>query len=164
MKKSELRQLIKEEISSVLKESKFKKYIPTSESFLNEGEKEKAIYVWWRLHSRDNRNVDSCSVTFHNKLEYNSAIARSVEQHHPDLFELVGGTYRRTSLALDLGVISPSDSFSLTCGLPKKISSFLQFWEDAGYKMVYDEPTSDEEIFEDFIKNNGLKKFTKQRI
>jgi len=36
MKKSELRQLIKEEISSVLKESKFKKYIPTSESFLNE--------------------------------------------------------------------------------------------------------------------------------
>jgi hypothetical protein len=37
MKKSELRQLIREEISSVLKESKFKKHIHSFESFLNEG-------------------------------------------------------------------------------------------------------------------------------
>jgi hypothetical protein len=40
MKLNQLRQLIKEEISSVLKESKFKKHIPTSESFLNESKDE----------------------------------------------------------------------------------------------------------------------------
>jgi hypothetical protein len=87
-----------------------------------------------------------------------------MELHHPKLFTLDSGRFRRSQLALDLGVIPPSDSFSLTCGSEKKIKDFLQFWEDEGYIMVYDEPSSNEELFEDYIKKNSLAKFAKERL
>jgi hypothetical protein len=140
------------------------KYVKTFESFLNEATENKAKYVWWQLYSRDNRKVESCSVTFHNKLEYNSSISRPMELHHPKLFTDESGKFQRSKLALDLGAIPPSDSFSLTCGLVKKIPDFLQFWEDEGYIMVYDEPSMNEEMFEDYIKREGLAKFAKERI
>ena len=82
----------------------------------------------------------------------------------PKLFSLDGNRYQRTPLALELGVIPPSDSFSLTCGLEKKIKDFLQFWEDEDYIMVYDEPSINEELFEDYIKKNNLTKFAKERL
>ena len=140
------------------------KFIKTYESFLNEGTDKPAKYVWWQLYSRDNRKVENCSVTFHNELKYNSSIPWPMELHHPKLFSLDGNRYQRTPLALELGVIPPSDSFSLTCGLEKKIKDFLQFWEDEDYIMVYDEPSINEELFEDYIKKNNLTKFAKERL
>lgn len=137
-------------------------HIHTFESFLFEAN---AKYVFWNLYSRDNRNVEGCAVTFHNKLDYHTEIARAAEQHHPKLFTAEGGKYVRTKLALDLGVIPPSDSYSLSCGIKKSIKNFLQFWEDEGYNMVYINKFDDnEELFNDYIKNNGLTKFTKETI
>lgn len=140
------------------------KRLLTFEDFLNEGAESKAKYVWWQLYSRDNRKVENCSVTFHNELKYHSSIPWAMELHHPKLFTLENNRYQRTKLALDLGVIPPSDSFSLTCGLEKSISKFLKFWEDEGYSMVYDESSNNEALFEDYIKRKGLSKFAKQRI
>jgi hypothetical protein len=87
-----------------------------------------------------------------------------MELQHPKLFTEESGRFQRSQLALDLGVIPPSDSFSLTCGLEKKIKDFLQFWENEDYVMVYDEPGMNEELFEDYIKKNNLTKFGKERI
>jgi hypothetical protein len=140
------------------------KKLLTYDEFLNESKTNKAKYVWWSLYSRDNRKIESCSVTFHNELKYNSSIPWPMELHHPKLFILENGRYQRSKLALDLGVIPPSDSFSLKCGLVKKIPDFLQFWGDEGYIMVYDEPLMNEEMFEDYIKREGLTKFAKERI
>ena len=136
----------------------------TYESFLNEGTDKPAKYVWWKLYSRDNRKVENCSVTFHNEMKYHSSIPRPMELQHPKLFTEESGRFQRSQLALDLGVIPPSDSFSLTCGLEKKIKDFLQFWENEDYVMVYDEPGMNEELFEDYIKKNNLTKFGKERI
>jgi len=137
------------------------KHIKTFESFLFEST---AKYVFWDLYSRDNKKVESCSVTFHNKLEFHSDISNAMEQHHPKLFTLESGRYVRTKLATDLGVIPPSDSYSLRCGIEKSIKDFLQFWEDEGYSLVYNESTNNEELFENYIKKSGLAKFTKERI
>ena len=137
------------------------KYFKTYEDFLFEAT---AKYVFWDLYSRDNKKVESCSVTFHNKLEYHSDISMAMEQHHPRLFSLESGRYVRTKLATDLGVIPPSDSYSLRCGVEKSIKDFLQFWEDEGYVVVYNEPTNNEDLFEDYIKKTRLSKFAKERI
>lgn len=137
------------------------KYVKTYESFLFEAT---AKYVFWDLYSRDNKKVESCSVTFHNKLEFHSEISSAIEQHHPKLFSLESTRYVRTKLATDLGVIPPSDSYSLRCAIEKSIKDFLQFWEDEGYSLVYNEPTDNEEVFGNYIKKSGLTKFTKERI
>lgn len=140
------------------------KFVKTYEKFLNEAEQLPVKYVVWDLYSRDNKKVEQCSVTFTNKIEYHAQLPRTMEQHHPKLFEIKGGKHVRTPLALELGVIPPRDSFSLACGLEKKIKDFLQFWEDEGYELVYDEPTDNEELFENYIKKSGLTKFTKERL
>jgi hypothetical protein len=134
------------------------------DEFLNEVNNKPVKYVVWKLNTRDNKTIDQCSVVFQDKLAYHSQLSSAMEQHHPKLFELKGGRYTRTSLALELGVIPPSDSYSLTCGLVKKISDFLSFWQDEGYELVYDEPTDNEELFEDYIKKAGLTKFAKERL
>ena len=140
------------------------KNMKSFEEFVNEGTTNKCKYVFWKLSSLDNKKVDTCSITFHNELKYHTAIPYSMEQHHPKLFKSEGGYFKRTQLALDLGVIPPSDSYSLSCGLPNKIGDFLKFWEDEGYVIVYDEPTSQEELFNKYIKDNKLAKFTKEKI
>lgn len=140
------------------------KHLHTFESFLSEARDKPAKYVLWKLNTRDNKTVDQCSVVFQDKLEYHLQLSRAMEQHHPKLFELKGGIYVRTPLALELGVIAPSDSYSLTCGLVKKIGDFLSFWESEGYELAYDEPTDNEELFEDYIKKAGLTKFAKERL
>jgi hypothetical protein len=137
------------------------KHIKTFESFLNEST---AKYVFWDLYSRDNKKIESCSVTFHNKLEFHSDISNAMEQHHPKLFTIESGRYVRTKLATDLGVIPPSDSYSLRCGIEKSIKDFLQFWEDEGYSLVYNESTDNEDLFDDYIKKTGLTKFAKEKI
>ncbi|MFM2010331.1 MAG: hypothetical protein RLZZ479_722 [Bacteroidota bacterium] len=131
---------------------------------INEGKNNKAKYVWWKLYSRDKRNIESCSITFYNELKYNSSIAWPMELHYPKLFTEERGKFKRTQLALDLGVVPPSSSFSLTCGLEKKIPEFLQFWEDEGYIMVYEEPLMNAKLYEDYIEKNKLVKFTKERM
>lgn len=140
------------------------KHLHTFESFLSEARDKPANYVLWKLDTRDNKTIDQCSVIFQDKLEYHSQISSAMEQHHSKLFELKGGRYTRTPLALELGVIPPSDSYSLTCGLVKKIGDFLSFWESEGYELVYDEPTDNEELFEEYIKKAGLTKFAKERL
>jgi len=137
------------------------KYFKTFENFLFEAT---AKYVFWNLYSRDNKTVESCSITFHNKLEYHSDLSNAMEQHHPKLFSLESGRYVRTPLAIDLGVLPPSDSYSLRCGLEKSIKAFLQFWEDEGYELIYKDPTDNEELFDNYIKKSGLATFTKERI
>ena len=137
------------------------KYIKTYESFLFEST---VKYVFWQLYSRDNKKVESCSVTFHDKLEFHSEISSAMEQHHPKLFTLESGRYVRTQLAMDLGVIPPSDSYSLRCGIEKSIKDFLQFWEDCSYLLVYDEPADNEELFKNYIEKSGLSKFTKEKL
>lgn len=137
------------------------KYVQTFKHFLNESFEKPIKYVLWDLYSRDNKKVESCSVTFTNKIEYHSQIANPMEQHHPKLFKLENNRYVRTKLGLDLGVIPPSDSYSLTCGLENKIVNFLNFWNSEGYTLVYDEPAMNEDLFKEWIKNNKLIKFTK---
>jgi len=137
------------------------KHIKTFEAFLFEAT---AKYVFWNLYSRDNKNVESCSVTFHNKLEFHSEISSAQEQHHSKLFTLESGRYVRTKLAIDLGVIPPSDSYSLRCGTEKSIKDFLQFWEDEGYELIYNEPTDNEDLFENYIKRSKLSKYAKERL
>lgn len=138
------------------------KRLHTFESFLNE--KKPAKYVLWKLNTRDNKTIDQCYVVFQDKLEYHSQISSAMEQHHPKLFEIKSGRYVRTTLAIELGIMPPSDSYSLTCGLVKKISDFLSFWQDEGYELVYYEPTDNEELFEEYIKKAGLTKFAKERL
>lgn len=140
------------------------KRLHTFEEFLTEVSNKPAKYVVWKLNTRDNRTIDQCSVVFQDKLEYHAQLSSAMEQHHPKLFELKGGRYVRTSLALELGIMPPSDSYSLTCGLVKKIGDFLSFWQTEGYELVYDEPTDNEELFEDYIKKAGLTKFAKERL
>lgn len=137
---------------------------PNRKFGLKEESNKPAKYVVWNLNTRDNKTIDQCSVVFQDKLEYHSQLSSTMEQHHPKLFELKGGRYVRTTLALELGIMSPSDSYSLTCGLVKKIGEFLSFWEDEGYALVYNEPTDNEELFEEYIKRAGLSKFAKERL
>ena len=140
------------------------KHVKLFEDFLTEANNKPAKYVLWKLHTRDNKTIDQCSVVFQNKLAYHSQLSSTMEQHHPKLFELKNGKYVRTALALEMGVMPPSDSYSLTCGLVKKIGDFLSFWQTEGYELVYDEPTDNEELFEDYIKKAGLTKFAKERL
>jgi ADP-L-glycero-D-manno-heptose 6-epimerase len=104
------------------------------------------------LHNRsvliEGRNY-GMAFAFINKIEYHAQIANPMEQHHPKLFKLENNRYIRTQLGLDLGVLPPSDSYSLTCGLENKIVDFLNFWKSEGYTLVYDEPTMNEEIFKE---------------
>ena len=75
----------------------------------------------------------------------------------------MSGKYIRTKLALNLGIIPPSDSYTLSCGLPNKIRDAIQFWIDVGYKVAYDPiygPENDSELFINFIKDEKLKKYT----
>ena len=138
--------------------------IKTFEDFVFESTEQPVKYVLWDLYSRDNKKVESCSFTFINKIEYHAQIANAMEQHHPKLFKLENNRYVRTKLGLDLGVLPPSDSYSLTCGLENKIADFLNFWKSEGYTLVYDEPTMNEELFKEYIKNKNLTKFTKNTL
>lgn len=140
------------------------KHIQLFEDFVNEAEQPPVKYVVWDLYSRDNKKVEQCSVIFTNKIEYHAQVPNPMEQHHPKLFQIQNGRYVRTKLGLDLGVIPPSDSYSLTCGLENKIVKFLNFWKSEGYTLVYDLPTMNEELFKEWITKNGLAKFTKNTL
>jgi len=140
------------------------KIIQTFEQFVFEYSEKPVKYVLWDLYSRDNKKVESCSFAFINKIEYHAQVANPMELHHPKLFKLENNRYVRTQLGLDLGVLPPSDSYSLTCGLENKIVDFLNFWKSEGYTLVYDEPTMNEEIFKEYIKNKNLTKFTKNTL
>ena len=140
------------------------KIIKTFEDFVFESTEQPVKYVLWDLYSRDNKKVESCSFAFINKIEYHAQIANAMEQHHPKLFKLENNRYFRTKLGLDLGVLPPNDSYSLTCGLENKIADFLNFWKSEGYTLVYDEPTMNEELFKEYIKNKNLTKFTKNTL
>jgi hypothetical protein len=137
------------------------KHIKLFKDFLTEASGKPVKYVIWDLYSRDNKKVESCSVTFTNKIEYHAQIANPMEQHHPKLFKIENGRYVRTKLGLDLGVVPPSDSYSLRCGLENKILDFLNFWKSEGYTLVYDEPIMNKELFDEWINKNKLVKFTK---
>lgn len=143
------------------------KHIQLFEEFFNEGAVNSTTpvkYVVWNLHSRDNKRVEQCSVVFTNKIAYHAQVPWPMEQHHPKLFQIQNGRNVRTELALDLGVIPPADSYSLTCGLENKIVKFLNFWKSEGYTLVYKPDTINEGLFKEWINKNGLVKFTKNTL
>lgn len=131
--------------------------------FILENEK-KVKYVVWELNTTDYKKVSYCSVTFRDSI-HGSPVARPFEQHHPKLFEEKNGMYRKTKLAIKLGVNYPNNSYSLEC-FGKNIYDFLNFWKKEGYILIYNAEKDEKlkKMFDEFIKDNNLDEFIDEEI